>query len=125
MIMRTGHSDLGDLMQRVAEELAHLCRLSAHIEQALSHCTAGQTLDRGTLCGLQAIDRLSQSLADLAQLMQALAVDSTTGAACDTADLFPQVRLRDLAERLFPRAASKLKTAIPGNPTSAGDVHFL
>lgn len=100
------HRDLplDALSLRVAEELDTLAALSAEVQRALSKCHFADHTDPSAIRGLQGIDRITQSLEDIARLMAAVAREVPAGVGLPAAPILSRVRLHELVHNLDPDA---------------------
>ena len=97
---------LADLAIRIGSELDFLMQLSLTVQAALSHCTCAHPADTETLKGLQGIDRITQSLADMARLMADVGGAAPEGVYLARPALERRLQLRDLCQRIFLPDAS-------------------
>ena len=110
---------LGALTARVAQELVCLASLSAEVQLALSLCSFAKHTDAEAIRGLQGIDRITQSLDDLARLVHALASQVPEDLSAPSGPLLSHLRLHELLARIDP-ASSKPSTPAPN--MEAGDI---
>ncbi|HQY42601.1 MAG TPA: hypothetical protein PK450_00365 [Paracoccaceae bacterium] len=115
---------LNNLMSRVGAELDHLTGLALQMQTALSDAMPEGQLDPHDLVGLQAIDRISQSLADLAQLMHSVADSLPMDSVISTARIRRAVILFDLSCRLVEEARP-LASAPCERAAQTGEVDWL
>lgn len=113
---------LGVLCDRVGEELLHLAALSAVVQQALSLFHFAEHTDAAAIRGLQGIDRITQSLDDLARLVRALAEQVPADQRLQIGPLLAGLRLHELQTRLGFDA-----TPSPQVPCvlAPGEIHWL
>ncbi|MBW6506995.1 MAG: hypothetical protein K0B00_09620 [Rhodobacteraceae bacterium] len=91
---------LGTLTARVAQELQSLATLSAKLQLALSLCSFAGHTDAEAIRGLQGIDRVTQSLEDLARLVHALALRLPENLSAPAAPLLASLQLHELLARI-------------------------
>lgn len=103
------------LTREIGRELDSLAILSAEVQLALSLCHFAEHTDVSAIRGLQGIDRITQTLEDLARLMQALAADLPKGRDLAAAPLMATLHLRDLRLRLSSQGQAHTPTAISGD----------
>ncbi len=111
---------LAELTIRIGAEMDHLTCLSLQMQAALpgaAHMTGHTPQD---LAGLQRIDRITQTLADLARLMTVIVPHVPSDAKLPLAPLQSAVILHDLSLRLFNSAHHGQIRKVP-----AGEVHWL
>jgi len=113
--------------RRIAAELSDLLRLSLDVQHALSHCTCVHPADIETQRWLQGIDRISQSLADLATLMSGFALSAPPSAAVERSTVEACLRLRELAGKLAPTDAGIRpgEAHMSGDQGPPGEVHLF
>lgn len=113
---------LSDLLTRVGDELDHLTGLANQMQAALSGALSGGPVEPHDIGGLQAIDRINQSLADLAQLMRAAADSLPADYAISTAAIRRAIVLFDLSRRLVEEKHPIAPGVLVGH---SGDVDWL
>lgn len=94
---------LDALANRIGVELTELLRLSLSVQDAMAQERAGQGEVAQTVAGLQAIDRISQGLSDLARLMNEVGYRVPDRVLINRQVLDQRLTLRDLANRVLPR----------------------
>lgn len=119
---------LDALANRIGAELAELLRMSLSVQDAIAHERAGLGEAAGTVAGLQAIDRITQGLSDLARLMSEVGYRVPDSVVINRQVLDERLILRDLAHRVLPSAcgtncafANATSHAL-SNRTEPGDV---
>lgn len=108
---------LDALSLRVAEELDTLAALSAEVQRALSKCHFADHTDPSAIRGLQGIDRITQSLEDIARLMAAVAREVPEGIDLPAARILSRVRLHELVHNLDPEAGPVHRAGADGDVT--------
>ena len=108
---------LDALSLRVAEELDTLAALSAEVQGALSKCHFADHTDPSAIRGLQGIDRITQSLEDIARLMAAVAQEVPAGIGLPAAPIMSRVRLHELVHNLDPAAGPVHRAGADGDVT--------
>lgn len=103
------------LTRSIGRELESLAALSAEVQLALSLCHFAEHTDVSAIRGLQGIDRITQSLEDLARLMQVLAGELPKGRRLAAAPLLANLRLRELRQRLSTEERAQAPAATPGD----------
>lgn len=93
------------LLHRIAAELAHCQSMLHRLEVAIGPQMA-RSLTADDSRALQDIDRLSQTLADLATCLVVLGADIDGAPAIDARGMLAAMRLDDLAQRLGGRVAT-------------------
>lgn len=119
MVERIG---LSPLTNRIAAELDRMAWLAAGLQVALSPAVRAGGLNTADLASLQAIDRLTQLLADLSRLMAVVADAAPPSASLTVADLREVIVLRDFLYRMTTPGAA-CETDRPEQ--SAGEVQWL
>lgn len=119
MVERIG---LSPLTNRIAAELDHMAWLAAGLQVAFSSVLHAGDLNTAELASLQAIDRLTQLLADLSRLMAVVADAAPPSASLTVADLREVIVLRDFLYRMTTPDAGR---ATDGPEQSAGEVQWL
>lgn len=99
----------------VGRELDSLAALSAEVQLALSLCHFAEHTDASAIRGLQGIDRITQSLEDLARLMQALSAELPKAHSLAPTPLLATLRLRELRLRLSMQTPSAAPPAVSGD----------
>jgi division protein CdvB (Snf7/Vps24/ESCRT-III family) len=95
---------LHQLAARIGEELDTMGQLSLSVQHAMSRCTGTMGRDPQVMNALQGIDRISQSLAELARLMQYVSKTTPQGISVPSAALQENLALRDMTKRLLAKA---------------------
>ena len=108
---------LDALALRVAEELDTLAALSADVQRALSMCHFADHTDPSAIRGLQGIDRITQSLEDIARLMATVAQEVPAGIGLQATAVLSRVRLHELAHNLDPDAGPVHRSGADGDVT--------
>jgi len=103
------------LTREIGRELDSLALLSAEVQLALSLCQFAEHTDVSAIRGLQGIDRITQTLEDLARLMQALAADLPKDRDLAAAPLMATLQLRELRLRLSSQGQPHTPTAVSGD----------
>lgn len=113
---------LAALSARLQAELDLLAGHSAEIQRALPlcHLDLAGTIDAAAIRGLQRIDRITQTLEDLARLMAALAAALPPDLGVDAGLVLGRVRLQELADALNPQRPPGPHPAPP-----SGEVQWL
>ena len=114
-----GLIEMRDLLARVAEELDAATTSAREVEALASRATGGQREDPAVISGLQRLDLMTQTLADLARLLAVLAPEAGPGAH-SVAPLARHLRLRDLRTRIFE--AGSMPAARQPSPAGDGDI---
>lgn len=92
---------LGALAERISIELDVLLELSLALQDAMSCCATLARHKVKTLSALQGVDRISQSLCDLARLTGEIGMRTPDSVLLDRRSLDASLRLRDLSVRLL------------------------
>lgn len=95
---------LVQLSDRLRLELVQLATHSAEIQRALSlcHLELAGVIDTEAIRGLQRIDRVTQTLEDLAEFMAALCANLPRDLRVKADPLLARLRLKELADALDP-----------------------
>ncbi|WP_415183592.1 hypothetical protein [Phaeovulum sp.] len=88
------------LVERIAKELNVLARHLTYVQTVLAQCQLPNETEPEVIEGLQGIDRVTQSLEDLARLMDCISNQLPVGIKADPAQIFTTLRLRDLIANL-------------------------
>ena len=117
------------LGRRVADEIGTLASLSCEVQSALSLCHFAAHTDPEAIRGLQAIDRITQTLEDLSRIMRAITNELPTDLALPGEIVSSHVRLQQLARSLDPGLATGHRCRTPADPsatrTDAGEIDWL
>lgn len=114
---------LGDLAGRIGGELDHLTCLALQVQTALSGTPPLLAWAHADQARLQGIDRITQSLTDLARLMTVIAAHVPADIRLPVEPLLSSVILNDLSHQLFsPLATGRVG---PARDLSVGDVHWF
>lgn len=108
---------LADLARRIAAELDHLAALSQSVQNAVSHCACTHRAAPQTLMDLQGIDKITQGITDLAQLMTNMGVAAPASTMLASTTLSQQMLLHGLIGRLLqpePGAIRNRGASAPG-----------
>ncbi|MGB7269863.1 MAG: hypothetical protein WBC90_10115 [Albidovulum sp.] len=113
---------LHQLAARIGEELDAMGQLSLSVQHAMSQCTGTMGRDPEVMNALQGIDRISQSLAELARLMQYVSQTTPQGISLPSAALQENLALRDMTKRLLAKAPQEPQS---DDTVLAGDVTWF
>lgn len=91
---------LARLAERLALELSDLAQRSLGLQAAMGRCRPCNPNDAEAIRGLQAIDRLSQHLADLAQVLSVAATEIPATLRIPAGGVLAAPRLREVAVAL-------------------------
>lgn len=94
---------LPDLMMRFSGELGALAQLSTRVQCALSNIDLKDHCPGESIRDLQAIDRITQTLEDLAALAETLSVMVPQKLDLEATSLFRALTLTELVQNLDPR----------------------
>lgn len=110
----TDQIELSTLISRLGEEIAGLHRLSLDHQAALSALAPNVPPPQPWIsAGLQGIDRIAQSLADIARLMAALSHDLEPAQHLTAERLRKAILLRDLSDRIMPGSCPRQNGPTP------------
>lgn len=88
------------LVGRIAKELNTLARLLIYVQTVLAQCQLPDTTAPQVIEGLQGLDRATQSLEDLARLMDCISDQLPVDIKVHSAKIFTTLRLMDLIANL-------------------------
>lgn len=95
-----GHVPLADVLHRLAAELATLTWRAERIQDAAGAIAHGASVTSAASRDLQELDRLTQTLADLARLVRGLS-ECAPEAFVDSETITRNLALADLSRRLL------------------------
>lgn len=116
------HHDLAlrSLAARIGQELDALAQLCAKVQLALSLCQFSDHTAPEAICGLQGLDRITQTLEDLGRVMGALSAEVPPDAKVQARPILSRLVLHDLVCALMPDDITA------GRPRSAaGEVQWF
>ena len=112
--------EAAELLRRIGLELEALARLSLRIERSLSEIELPEHLPVGIVRELQGIDRISQSLGELAILLCTVSAETPSEATFSRSELFSRLRLKELINNLDPAHCDAL-----AKRDSDGEIQWL